>query len=48
MWELSVWESGNVILAVNGEIHLEKCIRDLEKEYALVEDKYTQMMEDFR
>ena len=46
--ELSLEAGGQLVLAVNGEIHLEKCLRDLDKEFAKVGINYHQMMTSFR
>jgi small GTP-binding protein len=41
-------EMGELVLAVNGEIHLERCIHDLEKSYCNIKIKVSEMLVNFR
>lgn len=46
--EVSVQETGEHILAATGEVHLQKCLDDLEKEYARVKLKVSAPIIPFR
>jgi small GTP-binding protein len=41
-------EMGELVLAVNGEIHLERCLHDLEKSYCNVKVKVSEMLVNFK
>ncbi len=46
--EISVQETGEHVLAAAGEVHLQKCLDDLEKEYARVKLKVSEPIIPFR
>jgi len=46
--EISVHETGEHILAAAGELHLERCIKDLTETYAKIEISHSEPIVPFR